>query len=206
MQTPGRKGLAVTDRASHIRLWLTVLFGLVLDIASKYLGWHFLGGTPDEGGRIVAVIPGWLRLVASYNPGIVFGFNFGEDLGLGPVAGRLVTVLLTVATSGLIFYVFASSRARQRWLHLWCGLILAGAMGNLYDRLLFGQVRDLIQITAHATVAGYTLDWPYIFNVADVYLVVGVIAVAVVFIFGHGPQQTAPGAAPPRKDNRRDRA
>jgi signal peptidase II len=187
MQTPGRKGLAVADRRSHLWLWLTVGLGLAVDLAAKSLGWTFLGGPLEDGGREVAVIPEWLRLVASRNPGIVFGFDFGESFGIGPSGGRLVTILLTAATSALIFYIFAASRPRQRWLHLACGLILAGALGNLYDRLAYGFVRDVIQITAHGQIGGWTLQWPYVFNVADVYLVVGVIAVAIIFMFSRPP-------------------
>jgi signal peptidase II len=182
MQTPGRKGLAVTDRRSHLRLWLTVGLGVGLDLVSKYAAWGLLGGPPDEGGRAVTAIPGWLQFVASRNPGIVFGLSFAGSLG--PEAGRVATIAMTLATSALIFYVFASSLARQRWIHLWCGLILAGALGNLFDRLVFGYVRDLIQITAAFHIAGCAIDWPYIFNVADVYLVLGVIAVAGTFLFG----------------------
>jgi len=182
MQTPGRKGLAVTDRGSHLRLWLTVGLGVALDLVSKYVAWTLLRGPPDEGGRTVSAIPGWLQFVASRNPGIVFGFSFADSMG--PAAGRAVTIALTLLTSALIFYVFASSLPRQRWVHFWCGLILAGALGNLYDRLIFGYVRDLIQITAAFHVAGFAVDWPYIFNVADVYLVIGVIAVAGTFLFG----------------------
>jgi signal peptidase II len=192
MQTPRRKGLAVTNPASHLWLWLTVVPAVALDLASKSLGWNYLGGPLEDGGRQVALIPDWLRLVASRNPGIVFGINFAEDLALGPAAGRALTLLLTLVTSVLIFYVFAASRPRQRWLHVWCGLILAGAFGNLYDRLLFGYVRDLIQITAHAAVGGATLAWPYVFNLADVYLVVGVVAVALAYLFGHGPGEADP--------------
>jgi len=182
MQTPRRKGLAVTDRGSHLRLWLTVGLGVGLDLASKYAAWALLGGPPDEGGHAVTVIPGVLQFVASRNPGIVFGLSLAGTLG--PVAGRVATILLTLLTSGLIFYVFASSLPKQRWVHFWCGLILAGAFGNLFDRLVFGCVRDLIQITAAFRLGGLTLDWPYIFNLADVYLVIGVVAVAIVFLFG----------------------
>jgi len=197
MQTPSGKGRAVTDRASHRRLWLTVGLGLALDLASKSLGWQFLGGTPEEGGRTVVLVPGWLRLIASHNPGVVFGFDFADRLGLGTDAGRLLTVALTAVTAGLIFYIFAASQPRQRWLHLWCGLVLAGALGNLFDRLVYGSVRDIVQITAHATVGGVTLDWPYVFNLADVYLVVGVAALACVFVFGKAPADAAKSS---RKD------
>jgi signal peptidase II len=164
-----------------------VVAGVALDVASKYAAWAFLGGLPEGGGRILEVIPGWLRFVCSENPGIVFGINFAEDLGLGPAAGQALKILLTLATSGLIFYVFASSAPVQRWLHVWCGLILAGALGNLYDRVLYGHVRDMIQITGEVSVAGRTLAWPYVFNIADVYLVVGVVAVAAAITFWPGP-------------------
>jgi signal peptidase II len=187
MQTPGRKGLAVTDRLGHLRLWLTVGLGLVLDLASKYIGWYFLGGIPAAGGREVDLLPGWLKLVASCNPGIVFGLSLPG--GLGEAGSRTLTILLTLATVGLIFYVFSISLASQKWLHIWCGLVMAGALGNLYDRLVFGFVRDLIQITAHVTVGSVTLAWPYVFNVADVYLVVGVAAVAVAFLFTMNPKR-----------------
>jgi signal peptidase II len=187
-------------------LWLTVAVGLALDLATKSLGWNLLGGPPESGGCEIAVIPEWLRLVASRNPGIVFGFSFSESLGIGPTGGRLVTVLLTLLTSALIFYLFAASRAGQRWLHLACGLILAGALGNLYDRIFFGFVRDIIQITAHGQVGDWTLQWPYVFNVADVYLVVGVIAIAIIFMFGHGPDAADAKPETSRKDAKRQRA
>ncbi|GAG47488.1 unnamed protein product, partial [marine sediment metagenome] len=51
MQTPGRKGPAVTDGASHWRLWLTVGLGVAADLVSKYLAWNFLGGPSESGGR-----------------------------------------------------------------------------------------------------------------------------------------------------------
>jgi lipoprotein signal peptidase len=194
MQTPGRKGLAVTDRRGHLRLWLTVAAGLAIDLASKYIGWSFLGGPPAPvgNGHEVEVIPGWLKLVASCNPGIVFGISFAD--GFGETGGRVLTVLLTLVTLGLIFYVFAISLASQRWMHIWCGLVMAGALGNLYDRLFFGFVRDLIQITAHFSFGSVTLAWPYVFNIADVYLVAGVIAVAAAFLFAKRP------AAPKEQD------
>jgi signal peptidase II len=183
MQTPGRKGFAVTDGGGHLRLGLTVGLGLALDLATKYLGWHSLGGPPDDGGHTVTVIANWVTLVASRNPGIVFGLNFSDSLGLGAGGARALTVVLTLATVGLIFYVFAVSGASQKWLHIWCGLVMAGALGNLYDRLLFGYVRDLIQITAHVEIGSLKLHWPYVFNVADIYLVVGVAAIAIAFLF-----------------------
>ena len=187
MQTPRRKGLAVADRASHLRLWLTLGIGVLIDLASKTLSWEWLGGPLEAGGHQVDPIAGWLRLVASRNPGIVFGINFADYPALGPTGGRMLTIGLTVLTALLIFYIFAASRPPQRWLHLTCGLVLAGAVGNLYDRVVFGYVRDLIQFTGHFEVGGHRFEWPYVFNIADVYLVIGVVALATIFLLAPGP-------------------
>jgi len=54
---------------------------------------------------------------------------------------------------------------------------------NLFDRLVFGHVRDLIQMTIEM---GGRPIWPFVFNLADVYLVVGVFAVAWTMLFGPG--------------------
>jgi signal peptidase II len=187
MQTPRRKGLAVADRASHLQLWLALGIGVAVDLASKTLAWQWLGGPLEDGGSVKEPIAGWLRLVASQNRGIVFGINFANYPALGPTGGRALTIGLTLLTTLLIFYVFAASRPVQRWLHLACGLVLAGALGNLYDRVVFGYVRDMIQFTGHVEVGGHTFDWPYVFNIADVYLVIGVVALATIFLLSPGP-------------------
>jgi signal peptidase II len=189
MQTPRRKGLAVADRPSHLRLWLTLAVGAAVDLGTKYWAWAALGGPLDEGGRQVDVIDGWLRFVDTRNPGIVFGINFADYPALGPTGGRILTIGLAFLTAALIFYVFAASRLVQRWLHIACGLVLAGAAGNLYDRIGFGYVRDLIQFTGQIDIAGHHFSWPYIFNVADVYLVVGVAVLAIYFLLAPGSKR-----------------
>jgi len=192
MQTPPRKGHAVADLPSHLRLWLTAAGGVAADLASKTLLWDYLNGSPETGGRVVAAIPGCLRLVASENPGIVFGLNVAGWLGLGEGAGQVLTAVLTLLTTGLIFYVFAASTPRQRGMHIWCGLILAGAAGNLYDRLAFGYVRDVFQFTVE--VSGRPL-WPFVFNGADVFLVVGVAMLALGILFAGRQDGAAKEAA-----------
>ncbi len=185
MQTPRRKGHALTDRRSHLRLWLVVGAGLAADLASKSLAWHLLGPPPEAGGRNDphAVLPGFLHLVTSANRGIVFGFNPAEGLGLGEAWARVLTAVLTAATALLIFYIFATSLRRQWGVHVLCGLVLAGALGNLFDRIVFGYVRDFLEVTAEVDLFGRTFGWPYVFNLADVFLVVGVVGVAVTCLF-----------------------
>ena len=114
-----------------------------------------------------------LRLSLSTNPGVVFG------LPMPPT----VVVLATVLTILMVGWFFAASSAKARWTHVGLGLILAGALGNFYDRMLagvsipnlakpiVGQVRDFLDFS-QVNLMG--LNYPYIFNVADIWLVVGV--------------------------------
>jgi signal peptidase II len=203
MPTPGRKRRALTDRASHARLWLTAFAGVLLDLLSKSLAWQRLGAPAEATARGESheLLAGWLRLVTSRNPGIVFGINPAENFSLGVTGGRAVTILLTLATCALIFYVFAHSRPDQKFLQVWCALVLAGAVGNLYDRLAFGYVRDFVEITKQVSLGGWTFGWPYVFNVADVYLVAGVLAIALVYLFAGDAEE----AKSPRAKTRQER-
>ena len=113
----------------------------------------------------------WLSL--STNPGVVFGL---------PMPPPVVAVA-TVLTILMVGWFFAVSSAKARWTHVALGLILAGALGNFYDRMIavvsipnlskpiVGQVRDFLDFS-QVNVMG--LNYPYIFNTADVWLVIGV--------------------------------
>jgi len=145
---------------------------------------------------VVDVLPGWFRLVASRNPGIVFGIDLGRWLGLGRGAGLGLSVGLTVLTAGLVFYLFAVSDPARR-LPAWGGaLVLAGAAGNLYDRLLYGHVRDLFLFTV--AVGGRPV-WPFVFNAADAFLVVGVALLVVEGL--RSPRRAEGESCPGRADS-----
>jgi len=112
------------------------------------------------------VFPG-VRFTLSTNPGVVFGL----------LIPRTLVAVATVAAFALIVFLFATSEGRLWSVHLALAFVLAGALGNLYDRLLGQvvlpgvgsirhQVRDFIDCRQ--------LHYPWVFNVADVFLVVGV--------------------------------
>ena len=99
----------------------------------------------------------------------VLGFtttvNHGAVFGLGQGWGWFFLGFSTLAL-GLIVWVFVTSRARQWAVHIALGLILAGALGNMYDRIVYQGVRDMLK---------FNVSWyPFIFNLADVLLCVGV--------------------------------
>jgi len=133
-------------------------------------------GVEENSANILRVMkltheyPLGIRLTLSTNPGVVFGLPMP----------RWLVVVTTIVTVIALSAFFAFSPAGHRWLHIGKALILAGALGNLYDRMattvylpglepISQQVRDFLDFSAW----GY----PWIFNVADVWLVVGVAMV-----------------------------
>jgi lipoprotein signal peptidase len=94
------------------------------------------------------------------SPYITPTFNTGIARSL-PVPLRIVGIV-TLAVIGGIYYIY--SKKQTGWLAV--SFFLAGALGNLIDRLVFGGVRDFINIGI--------FNFP-IFNLADVFLNVGII-------------------------------
>ncbi|MBX3374954.1 MAG: signal peptidase II [Phycisphaeraceae bacterium] len=119
----------------------------------------------------VPVVPGVLALQLTVNHGAVFGIGQG---------GRIVFIGFSVLAIIVIALMFARSGPRADALHVVLGAVLAGALGNLYDRLVFGGVRDMFLLFP-GTRLPFGLRWPggadglypWIFNLADVCLVLG---------------------------------
>lgn len=113
-----------------------------------------------EPGEVENVL-GPLDLTLTYNDGIAFGLASG--------GGPLVLGLALVALVALGFFV-ASAPSGWRTA-IAGGLILGGALGNLVDRLVRGEVVDFVTVPF----------WPA-FNLADTAITVGVIALAYIVI------------------------
>jgi signal peptidase II len=133
---------------------LAALIGTVADLVSKWQAFACLTDSPDRGAT---VIPGFLRLSLSVNAGIVFGL---------PVPPWLVLSATALAVAA-VTVLFARSASRFWLLHAALGMVLGGAIGNAYDRVTLGRVRDFIDVFVGER------HWPT-FNVADALLVVGV--------------------------------
>lgn len=104
----------------------------------------------------VHAIPAWppyLNFVMAWNKGVNFGLLKNFDARWPLVA---VSVIASVA---LVSWVRQKS---DRTLALASGAIVGGALGNAYDRIVYGAVADYINVSCCAVVN------PYSFNVADV--------------------------------------
>src|SRR5689334_3454447 len=83
-------------------------------------------------GTIYRLIPGFVQFTYTENHGAVFGFGQGQQ--------PLFLAVSVGAIAFLVFLFLTSGRARIYQLIL--GMLLAGVLGNMYDRIRFGYVRD----------------------------------------------------------------
>ena len=113
-------------------------------------------------------------------PGVQFTLSTNKGVAFGLPIPRLLVACITVAAVGFIGYYFATSPARARSAHAALALVLAGAVGNLYDRL-FSVVTvpgfEPIKYHVRDFVDCSELHYPWIFNIADAYLVAGVAVI-----------------------------
>jgi signal peptidase II len=154
-----------------------VVVGLALDLWSKAYMQEHLGLGPDQArsDRRIDVIPGFFRFEGNWNTGVTFGM----------VQGWTEPILIfTVVASGALLAWLLLTRSRRRLLHVALGMVLSGAIGNLYDRFTWHKVRDFVVVTFG--------DWDYpTFNVADSMIVVGVILILGIELFGHHDRRPA---------------
>ena len=148
----------------HWILFLAIaLCGAALDLTSKTI---VLDKVPFQ--EEIQIIPGYLSFGHIYNEGIVFG-KFSE--------AKKVWLIVSILAVPIIVGVFASVK-NPPWMYVvTMGLILAGTLGNLYDRAAFEKVRDFIKFTYDSRHV-----WP-LFNLADSYICMGVLLLSVEMIF-----------------------
>lgn len=122
----------------------------------------------------IPVAEPWLAFRMAWNRGINFGL-----LDLGD-AGRWLLVGLALA---IVVGVAAWVRHRPGWMPAFgAGLVIGGALGNVWDRVQYGAVADFLNVSCCG------IDNPFAFNVADAAIFAGV-AVLVVF---PGGEEKAP--------------
>ncbi len=112
---------ALRDPASHARLWLTAAAGLALDLASKHWAFTTLRQTERR-----VLVPHVLEFQTTLNPGALFGIGAGHTE---------VFLIASVIALGLVLWMFAQTPRRWWFMHIALGAILAGALGNMYDRV-----------------------------------------------------------------------
>ena len=165
------------ERSYRLLLWILALTGLALDQSSKYGVFAWLADAPNnhhvvlgEGYDTMAWKNGFELGVQfddaeartpHVNQGALFGFLRDQKT----LANGGFAAISLLAAAAIIFWSTYKNTARDAWLCSALGLILAGTLGNFYDRVVFNGVRDFVHWH-------YWFDWP-VFNIADCCLVCG---------------------------------
>lgn len=174
-----REGYSMTPSKYPSWRWLVGFFGiaaiaLALDWVTKD---KVSGKLPDEarGGASVIqreIIPQWFSLLTNspLNKGALFslGNNFGFQ------ANTFFIVVCCLAVTGIVGWAFWPHQHRSGIYTFTLGCILAGALGNCLDRIIYGGVRDWIWVYYYRGPNDVPFNWP-VFNLADCWLVGGAI-------------------------------
>lgn len=139
----------------------TVILVLVADLVTK----HFLSAI-----EYYNLIPGVLSIATNHgNTGAAFGFLQGKTLTL-----VIVSIVMIVALFVYNYFV----KDKNIFYCIAFGFIVGGAVGNLIDRVMLHYVRDFIYLDFFPTFP--------IFNLADSFLCIGVIMLAIFILFMQG--------------------
>lgn len=142
-------------------LWLSLLVFL-LDQASKL----FFENSLSLYQQIV-VIPDYFSWTLAYNKGAAFSFLASESGWQ-----RWFFAAIAVAVSAVLVVWLKRLKAHETWLALALALVLGGAIGNLFDRVVYGHVIDFILVH-------WQNRWYFpAFNLADSAITLGAILLA----------------------------
>jgi len=174
---PADSSGAVEPRGGYRDVLAVGLAVFVADQLSKLLVRRHL----DLRGSI-PVVDGFLNIVHARNPGAAFSFLADAPAWFrGPFF-----VGITVGAVVVLLYVISRLPAEDRVLRLALGGVLGGALGNLFDRLAYGEVIDFIDVHWRSH------HWPA-FNVADSSITIAVVAVVLQSVFLHRtPERRSP--------------
>ena len=153
--------------AKHKKLLLEILTVLLIFLADRASKIYILRIAEVESVVDIYVNP-YLNFYLIWNKGIAFGlFSFNESLIYNSVS--LIIGLIIIA----ILILIIKSEDIKKYAFL---LVLGGALGNLYDRFYYSAVPDFIDFHIRE------IHW-FIFNVADIFITLGVIFLIVLELF-----------------------
>jgi len=141
---------------------IAAVITLIADQASKFWLVHVF----DLAHRDPVRLTPFFDLVLAWNIGISFGW-FQNDSALAQFA------LMAVKAVAVIALAIWMARSRTLLATIALGMIIGGAIGNAIDRIAYGAVVDFALF--HLQIGEKTFNW-YVFNLADVAIVAGVIA------------------------------
>lgn len=138
---------------------IAIIFLLFLDQVSKQ--WSRTVLKPVSS---IEIIPDFFHLTYIENRGAAFGMLQGR---------QFLFIVITI-----IFLIFFQRMMQEyraiKYFSIFEVLIVAGVLGNFLDRILFGFVTDMVDFRG---------IWSYVFNIADSYLVIGLLGMIALLFF-----------------------
>ena len=157
-------------------LWLTAAVVALDQLTKAWIVSTYPLGTELE------IIPGLFRLVHARNRGIAFGI-------LGASGPTIQLALLIVVVGVVAFVAWQLTRAGgDGFAGVGLALVLGGAIGNIVDRVLRGEVVDFLDF--FLVTGGSEHHWPA-FNVADSAISVGACCVILAEVLSHMKEKRA---------------
>ncbi|PJJ56013.1 signal peptidase II [Mumia flava] len=175
--TPSNDDPTTPSRRRRLGLFVAVaVIGYLTDVITKIIAVARL-----EGADSVVVIPHVLHLTFVRNPGAAFGMATGFTIVLTLIAATVCVVVIRMAP-----------RLRDPGWAVGLGLLLAGALGNLTDRIF----RDPAPLRGHVVDFLQFPDWPPswpVFNIADVMINLAAVIIVIQTVRGVGLDGTRAG-------------
>ena len=147
--------------------YLNLVILLIVFVLDRTTKLYILNLAEIDTGVDVYITP-YLNLFLIWNKGIAFGL-FSIDAN---IIYNSITVLIGLIIITILFMMLKSNNIQGYFF----ALIVGGALGNFYDRIVYTAVPDFIDLHF------YDFHW-FVFNVADIFITIGVFCLILVELF-----------------------
>lgn len=148
-------------KSSRLFFWLSLIIFFLFDQFTKFLVIKNL-----YEGQSIPVIKGIFHITLVRNTGLAFGLLKGTD--------QLIWIFTSLVILSIIVAYYFLKKPQGFSINFALGLICAGAIGNVTDRLIYGKVIDFLDFRF----------WP-VFNIADSSVVIGVVLIIFIYTLFH---------------------
>ena len=142
----------------NLRFIILIILLVTIDLVSK----SFAINNLSFGESSTTLLP-FIKLLLIYNSGIAFGI-FGNG---GMLASNILLLITLLISSYLIWMIINETQKNKKYS---LSIITAGALGNIIDRVIDGQVTDFL----HLEILNFSF---FIFNFADAFITIGALLI-----------------------------
>ena len=144
--------------------FIILLIIFLIDRVSKF----YILKLAEVGNSVDIYVTSYLNLFLIWNKGVAFGLlSMNESM-----VYNAITLMISLIIIVILFMMWKNDNVQRYFL----ALVAGGALGNLYDRIVYNAVPDFIDLHF------YGFHW-FVFNIADIFITVGVLCLILVELF-----------------------